>query len=374
MKIKIGIRHNLFYLIMLIVFNFLREMDSILIEKICEFGGGLLLTEIMFLSEFISGLLLYVYTSKILIKRNNYTLMGIKLIQGSTSIKQYDSHYKIFILMFIASFFDFTEFIITTILLPKHFENEINSLCIRLRSVLIIFSALFCYILLKFPIYRHQKFSLLIVSICFISIIILEYFFWADDILNVTSKLFLIILAKFFISLMNVIEKHLMEYDLINPFKLILIEGAFGLIFSCLSSIIINPFNVTYSNNYLILLIFLLIYFLLSGLKNIYKLLAIKLYSPMTKSLTDCFLDPFLIIYYYIFKDDFKKNGLYFSINLVISFIMIFCSCIYNEFLILFCCKLEYNTHSEITMRGKKLEEDNINNEDNDSDDEFEMK
>ena len=80
----------------------------------------------------------------------------------------------------------------------------------------------------------------------------------------------------------------------------------------------------------------------------------------MTRALADSILDPFLIIYYYFFDDDFKVNGkrniTYFIINLATSIIMVFCSCVYNELIILFCCKLEYDTHHEVSIRAKDIE------------------
>ena len=64
MIIKIGIRHNLLYPFMLIVFSFSRKIDSILMDKFIGFDGSILLTLIMFLSEIISGLILFLYYNK----------------------------------------------------------------------------------------------------------------------------------------------------------------------------------------------------------------------------------------------------------------------------------------------------------------------
>ena len=64
MGIKFGIRHNLFYPFMIIVFVSLRKVDSIIMSKYIKFNGSILLTLIMFLSEFITGLVLYLYYKK----------------------------------------------------------------------------------------------------------------------------------------------------------------------------------------------------------------------------------------------------------------------------------------------------------------------
>ena len=76
----------------------------------------------------------------------------------------------------------------------------------------------------------------------------------------------------------------------------------------------------------------------------------------MAKSLTDYFLNPLIILYYFIFEDDFmcneKKNIFFFAINLVFSIIIVFCGCIYNEFLVLYCFNLEFEAHKEISRRA----------------------
>ena len=76
----------------------------------------------------------------------------------------------------------------------------------------------------------------------------------------------------------------------------------------------------------------------------------------MTRTLADSFLDPFLILYYYLNKEDFKMKGFkkiaYFSINFIFLIIIIICGLIYNELVVLFCCDLQHDTHSEISNRA----------------------
>ena len=95
---------------------------------------------------------------------------------------------------------------------------------------------------------------------------------------------------------------------------------------------------------------------ILSGGNNTFRLLTLKIYSPMTSTFMKYILNPFYIIYYFIYENDFisnsQSNYAYFVINLVISLIMSFCGCIYNEFLILFCFGLERDTHNQVTKRS----------------------
>ena len=65
-----------------------------------------------------------------------------------------------------------------------------------------------------------------------------------------------------------------------------------------------------------------------------------------------------------ISKQKEKKNILYFFTNLIILIIFDICGLIFNEFLILFCCRLDHDTYKSITERAISLEEMNILNED----------
>jgi hypothetical protein len=82
----------------------------------------------------------------------------------------------------------------------------------------------------------------------------------------------------------------------------------------------------------------------------------------MARTLTDYIMNPIFITYYYLFGEDFnsgkdeKKSSYYFAINLFMSIITVFCSCIYNELFVLYCFNLQYDTHFEISKRAKKIE------------------
>ena len=143
-----------------------------------------------------------------------------------------------------------------------------------------------------------------------------------------------------------------------------MLEGIIGLILVSIFSIWVNPLKEikevfdgeeSIFKLYL-LIIFLIIYFLSSGGRNIYRIITNKLYSPMTRTLTDCILDPLLLFFYYFFEEDFKSEGeqniLFFIINIIASFIIVFSSCVYNELFVLFCCNLEYNTYYQISRRS----------------------
>ena len=82
----------------------------------------------------------------------------------------------------------------------------------------------------------------------------------------------------------------------------------------------------------------------------------------MTRALAETILDPIIITYSLINNSNGIKNndkgysnnllfGFYFGINIFLSIIMAFCSCVYNDFIVLYCCGLEYNTYLEVSKR-----------------------
>ena len=127
---------------------------------------------------------------------------------------------------------------------------------------------------------------------------------------------------------------------------------------------------VIISNNklwYILLLIVLLIlYFILSGFKNIYRVVTIKLYSPTTRALAETVLDPidYLLNSLYENLDEYKNNSnglIIFCINLFCLLLIDFSTCVYNDFIILYCFGLEHNTYPEIMKRSISSELENIN-------------
>ena len=81
----------------------------------------------------------------------------------------------------------------------------------------------------------------------------------------------------------------------------------------------------------------------------------------MTRALTDYFLNPLYLAIYFSLKNDFmskgERNAGYFTVNFILSVLMSICGCIYNEFIILFCCGLEYNTYEQIVKRANSKNE-----------------
>ena len=153
---------------------------------------------------------------------------------------------------------------------------------------------------------------------------------------------------------------------------MLMFEGIYGFIMTLIFTFTKkkNPFqNIQIKGvlNYILFIIGLIFYFLLSGAYNSYRVAVNKLYSPITLSLTYCFLDPILFIYYevigYYYTSDEDNNNndpnislldynYIFIINIILSFFIVFFICIYNEIFVLFCFNLEKDTYHEISNRS----------------------
>jgi len=104
----------------------------------------------------------------------------------------------------------------------------------------------------------------------------------------------------------------------------------------------------------------------------------------MTRALTETILDPIIVIYSMITNienNSINENlhfGLYYGINIFLSIIMDFCSCVYNDFVVLYCCGLEYNTYREVSKRGLLNDENHFvadeNSSSSDEEDDAELK
>ena len=381
--IKIALRRNLIYPIYLIFWAFLRKIVSILISKLFNFSGSVIYTFLMFLGELIGGFVTFMYQYNFIkqkdIPKEMLKKFRFSLIEGQEiELKKLDGKIKIFFLVFMTAFFDFFEFILSTYYIDK-IHRISGSLQVRLGGVLIISSSLLYRFLLNIPMFKHQKFAFTLLVLCLLILIISEYFFQEFDGIITTKDLSLAIIFSVisYISLTfdDIIEKYLIEFDFLNPFIILFRQGIIGIIFTIICALIENPFKGlkdVYDNNsgamFILFLFLLLLYSIFGALKNIYRMPTIMLFTPMNKNLADIIINPIYIVYYFIEGKDFSKNGqrnyLYFFTNLIILIIFDICGLIFNEFLILFCCRLDHDTYKSITERAISLEEMNILNED----------
>ena len=365
--IKFSYRRNLIYPFQLLLWNGLRDIDNALIIYFFSFDNSLIFTFLIFLGIFFAGLILYLYQKLFIekkkkIKPHNFLLIEFTKIRNNLSK---DSKKKIYFLLIISAIFDFIQFFLSLQL--SKFITLSYSIEQRLRGTYTINTALFYYFALRFPIFKHQLFSLILIGICISFIIVTEFIFQEINIFLSYSQLILalviILIVQFISALEDSIEKYLIEYNQLDPFFILSFEGLFGFVFTLIYGLfnnilieIIQLRNNRTISEFTLLILALALFMILSGGNNTFRLLTLKIYSPMTSTFMRYILNPFYIIYYFIFENDFisnnQSNYAYFIINLIISLILSFCGCVYNEFLILFCFGLERDTHNQVTKRS----------------------
>ena len=368
--IKISLRQNIIYLLFLFVSYYLRRVLMIILGKVYQLNYTLFFCFLMCLGEIVGGSSIYLYQKKYYrnkdIRTNSHRTLiyNYSLIETQNSLIIEDNKHKIRLLIFFAAFFDLEEVVLTSYIVDK-FKSISKTASIRLNCIMTIISSLTCFFTLRLKVVRHQICCLIIMFFLACIVIILELLYKSNDISYLNYILgFLLILGHYLsISFTDVIHKYLVDYDYINPFKIIMAQGIIGILLLCLYSIFQNPLNEISNiykevdNGKFILLVFLLFLFsVISLFVNVYKILSNVLFSPVTKSLaTYFFISPF-IIFHYIEGDDFlfegKKDLFYFLINLIICIIIDFVGLIYNEIMILYCCGLSKETHEAIYLRS----------------------
>ena len=365
--IKFALRRNLIYVLQYIIWSLLRFLLTIYMDSTFKLGKSYIFIQSIFFGEILAGAIMYFSQKKYNKQKKDQYFMSIKLISlEDKQLVSKDNKIIILFFIFLITFLDLVAFSLLNNYLPR-ILNLSKSILKRLYGFTTIFCFFFYVNTLKLPVYRHHKFSVLVIGICLIVIIVSEFCFQKFDIFSTYGNLgiafFYIIIGQIFWSFMNIVEKYLFEYDFMNPFVVLLYQGLMGFVLSfffLFDKIYFYDFVLIYKNNSVgrfVLFIFLLLaYIILSGGKNLFRVVTTKIYSPMVTTLADYILNPFYLTYYFVAHNDFKKNGklgvFYFVLNIIISLIISFFGCVYNEFIILFFCGLERDTHDQISKRA----------------------
>ena len=379
--LKFSARKNLIYYILLIVSIFVRKIILIITDSFYPHTTAVFYPILMFVGEMLAGIILYKYqkyvTKKRLIKERLSIILSKKLKKS-----RIDKNGKIYFLLAMAGFFDYIEMYISCLYIPR-LSYISKSLEDRLCGSLIIFSSLIYHYILKFSLLKHQKCSLIVVGICLFIIMSAEGLFEKDKInMSIFKYILLIVLSyleMFFISMMDSIDKYLMEYDSFNPCLIIVFEGLFGTIYSAISfftkdiqikmQLVIKVAKIQTLGLFIFLLFLIMV---LSGIVNIYRVHTNKIYNPMTESLAYYCLNPLFMIYDFAAGNDFinfgKRNYFHFFLNLFLGIVISVTGFVFNEFIVLFWCGLERDTYREISRRStldeKELELASIISED----------
>ena len=354
--IKIGIRNNLLYpSIFSITVVFIKIIMIVLREMFKkDFNCGFLLGFLKFIFEFIiGGLFSLVFSTNSKIKEITKE-KGIKLIQNNNIINRPDGEKKILFLMILATFFEFIGTHDRRYVIRKFASKETQLMNVRLRSFEIITSSLLCYFLIKIRIYKHQIVALIIIVLSLTFGLILEFIYIDKE--YVFKGLLVLFASTLTNSLRDIIEKYLLDVDYFDVFKLTAFEGLVDALiclpfysFKSLRNEVYNLFHFK-SNKSFCIIVYILIYAILCGFNSIYRKHTLIQYSPNTRAFAEAIWDPGFIIYTNFIRRPGKFT--HSIIILILSIIIDFCTCIYNELLVLYCCGMEYETYLEVYKRG----------------------
>ena len=284
-----------------------------------------------------------------------------------TMVKNTPKHNKKYYLMILSvgllSLITSLAFNVFEMLVNRNINNVNNKDIVNLhiqvdvKNIQIVFSGILSIFILKTRFETHQGVS--------IGIIMLGLFI--VNILNTTELkneynilLGLGIIANFFLSsLLEVLEKFLMEAHFISPFKLKFFEGIVGLGI-CIIPAIIALVRIDYKKlkgegTITSLSLFIVLYFLSELGTNSLNILTNFYYSPTQRSLTDALSSFLWNTFSSIFILD-KEHAKYFELQVIgialgypISFIG---ALIYNELIIIHLCGMDKGTKKEMLRRS----------------------
>ena len=269
----------------------------------------------------------------------------------------YDGIIKKLILIFFAAYFNYYNIVGSTIYLIEYIPLSLD---LKLSTIQIISSSLICIYAFDFKIKRHHKISLIIISVFMAvsistDIIYLVY----NKYKNMVAPGFQYFLTLYYYigySFNNCIEKYLVDTSYMNPFMILILEGVFELIMALSIPIWKDPFeafrNKKIKENLGLFIFLFILYILLQLIVVIYRIYCNVIYSPMARSLIDYLLNPFINIFAFFALEEFFGDYAYFIITEILCLVMSFFGCIFNEYIILYCCGLERETQDEIAKRA----------------------
>ena len=364
--IKFGNRKNLIYPLMLVISIGLIKVVENFIEKYFILGKFTLLFVWLIGKTFFGIIIvLYIYCKNKSSKNKNNDLaipklMGIEEKDLNLKESYKDGKFKISVLIFLAAFFDFFVSIVRTFFIRgDKISKTIKS---RIRCCQIFFSGLLCYFTIRLNLYRHHIFSLILIFVGLSIIIIYEIICKENGTLDRNYyPLIFTIVSNLGRSFLDTTEKYLFDSNSVNIYKVMMIEGGINTISLFIYYYFVGtpdqfenlnfkkPKENSVNFNIFIFILLIFLYFIFTGFRNTYRVTTIKLYSPMVRALTEAIFDPFL--FSYKLKEKWKEA--FYWINLSCLVLMVFSSLVFTEFIILYCCNLELNTHLEITKRGR---------------------
>lgn len=248
--------------------------------------------------------------------------------------------------------------------LTQSMSDPIN-LKFQMKPIELIFTCLLCHYFLKYKLYRHHYVS--IIGIC-LSVILITYRSYE----SVEWQMFLIIISFNLISIQNVIEKYLIQHFELSIYIIMFFEGLIGFLLSLITIIVLSyincppMFNYCKQGGYLEnpieflnsltlkngLFVFGIDVLTLAGI-NIFSFLINQAYSPTHLIISDVivsFIDWLLVIII-----ESREISRLTVILELLEYVVLLMSClVYNEIIILYCCRLNKYTISRLSKLSKK--------------------
>ena len=357
--IKFGWRDSLLYPSLFILFIFIRRIAKLILEILYpDIKLSYLMITFVFVFELIvASLLLWNQNrkNKSVVKPK---FLGISLIKQESLLDRPDSNFKIIVLIIFSSYFS-----ITGALSRRNVSSGNNNIYdefhAKFRSIEIILSSIICYFTFKNKIYKHHRFTLIIIFICLIIVVAFGVLLESNKSIFFLN-FFYTISSSFCRVFLDIVEKYLYDCDFLDIYKVMIFESIVDLIISFNYFWLEVPRReittiLTINDGLKLFYIigFLMLYTFFSGIKNAYRRFTVKKFTPMTRALAESILDPiFIIIGYLTTTKKEQFDTIYFIITLICSLIMVFNSCVYNELFVLYCCDLEKNTHLAIEKQN----------------------
>ena len=267
--IKIGLRKNLLYPSLFILFTALRRIIKLILDYLIETKLSFLMILFMVLIEFILGVIFsWKHDNNIKNKNNEQQLVNKK-----------DNSCKILFLVFCSAYFELIGFLSRRLItIYDSNNNDYDEFNAKFRSMEVCLSSLLFFLTIKAKIYRHQIFSLIIIIFCLTLIFVIEFIKSFEDRFKYLLKILEVIGTSICRAFLDTTEKYLFDIDFINIFKLIRLQSFINLILMALLYSFKMPRQEVEDlfclEWYKILLGIglLLVYAILSGFKNIYRI------------------------------------------------------------------------------------------------------
>ena len=354
----------LFYILREIVYQQFFSKQNDIKDKITVFAFLIIFTKVFSgIFYIISNIIIKIYH----IQKVNTLIINNERhdeIKEVLEKKKSFSYILVLLLLLLMSFIDVLGLLF--LYLPRNYGERIDTLFVNIdiipRTSFIFVTCLLCNKILKYTVKKHQIFSFILIGIG-VLVYSTSMILWVIEqntihfngysvIASLFMGLGILFLVYGTIALIEVLEKYLMEIHYVNPYLIVFFEGLFDVIlFLCYFAIFGNiteeffqPLSYVMKNNPTGITLFVIV-------KLLFDLCRIQTnyhFSPTLRFIVDM-LHSFMIL----FMINLMEKDILFLVLAFGGFFFSFSgSLIYNEFIVLYCFGLGFNTNKAIESRA----------------------